>query len=38
LTLSETGSIAISAEDGRNGAIVLVSALSLLTGVAPVTF
>jgi hypothetical protein len=39
LTLSETqvaGSIPISAEDGRNGAIVLVSALSLLTGVAPV--
>ena len=41
MTISETqvaGSIPISAEDGRNGAIVLVSALSLLTGVAPVTF
>ena len=41
-TLSETqggGSlIPISARDGRNGAIVLVSALSLLTGVAPVPF
>ncbi len=42
LTLDETqggGSlIPISARDGRNGAIVLVSALSLLTGVAPVPF
>ena len=41
LTLSETqvaGSNPISAEDGRNAALVLVSALSLLTGVAPVTF
>jgi len=41
-TLSETqggGSlIPISDRDGRNGAIVLVSALSLITGVAPVPF
>jgi len=41
LTLTETqvaGSMPISAEDGRHGAFVLVSVLSLLSGVAPVTF
>ena len=41
MTLSETqaaGSSYMTAEDGYNGAIVLVSTLSLLTGVAPVTF
>lgn len=38
MTLTETSSFPISAEDGRNGAIVLVSALSLLTGVSPVSF
>lgn len=27
----------ISAEDGRNGAFVLVSAISVLSGVAPIT-
>jgi len=27
----------ISAEDGRNGALVFVSAISVLSGVAPVT-
>jgi len=32
---TSNGVFPISAEDGRNGALVLVSAISVLSGVAP---